>query len=72
MDFLRESRVVPEYKFNIRHRGIPRADTKAQVASIRYIQHTPCNANDANPWNRFLDARKKAPACAGAFRYHEM
>lgn len=58
-------------KFNLRHRAFPVRAQRNGCPSIRYIQHASCNGNDADPWKRLPSAKKKAPTCVGAFRYHQ-
>lgn len=68
---LRTQRLLYDDKFNLRHRALRADAQQIPRTSIRYIQHPSCNGNDADPWKRFPGAKKKAPTCVGAFRYHE-
>lgn len=68
---LRTPRRLHDDKFNLRHRALRADAEQIPRISIRYIQHASCNGNDADPWKRFPGAKKKAPTCVGAFRYHE-
>ncbi len=69
--FFRIPRILHDDKFNLRHRAFPARVQQNGYPSIRYIQHGSCNGNDTDPWKRFPSAKKKAPTCVGAFRYHE-